>query len=63
MTFFEKLVLTHPPTFWPGVDNFSFWSPLAQTVCEESYSYQTAPYQTWQQPQVAIELVIMLLTF
>ena len=26
-----------------------------QTVCEESYSYQKAPYQTWQQPQVAIE--------
>ena len=26
--FFEKLVLTHPPTFWPGVGNFFFWNPL-----------------------------------
>ena len=27
--FFEKLVLTHPPTFWPGVGNFFFCNPLA----------------------------------
>ena len=26
--FFWKLVLTHPPTFWHGVGNFSFWNPL-----------------------------------
>ena len=32
MTFFEKLVLTHLPTFWPGVGNFSFWNPLVPGI-------------------------------
>ena len=28
MTFCVKTLSTHPPTFWPGVGNFSFWYPL-----------------------------------
>ena len=28
MTFCENLPVTHPPTFWPRVCNFSMWNPL-----------------------------------
>ena len=39
--FFEKLVLTHPPTFWPGVGNFSFWNSLQLMInfCTHTYNY------------------------
>ena len=45
--FFEKLVLTHPPTFWPGVGNFSFWNPLLDTALflqnQASYEHKHVP--------------------